>query len=50
MKTKEKAVVLDVRHLLTEFGTQERPLVAVDDVSFQEVDPFKTHRCRDFGM
>ncbi|WVT77098.1 ABC transporter ATP-binding protein (plasmid) [Sinorhizobium chiapasense] len=35
MKTKEKAVVLDVRHLRTEFGTRERPLVAVDDVSFQ---------------
>jgi len=35
MKTEEKAVVLDVRHLRTEFGTQERPLVAVDDVSFQ---------------
>lgn len=35
MATQEKPVVLDVRHLRTEFGTRERPLVAVDDVSFQ---------------
>jgi oligopeptide transport system ATP-binding protein len=35
MKSTEKAVVLDVRHLRTEFGPHDRPLVAVDDVSFQ---------------
>ncbi|QRY65862.1 ABC transporter ATP-binding protein (plasmid) [Ensifer sp. PDNC004] len=35
MRSTEKSVVLDVRHLRTEFGTKERPLVAVDDVSFQ---------------
>jgi oligopeptide transport system ATP-binding protein len=35
MRSKEKPVVLDVRHLRTEFGPRERPLVAVDDVSFQ---------------
>ncbi|OCO99118.1 MULTISPECIES: ABC transporter ATP-binding protein [unclassified Ensifer] len=35
MGTQEKPVVLDVRHLRTEFGPRERPLVAVDDVSFQ---------------
>ena len=35
MKSTEKPVVLDVRHLRTEFGPQDRPLVAVDDVSFQ---------------
>ena len=31
----EKPVVLDVRGLRTEFGPADRPLVAVDDVSFQ---------------
>lgn len=35
MENNKKAIVLDVRHLRTEFGTFERPLVAVDDVSFQ---------------
>ncbi|MBZ7925379.1 ABC transporter ATP-binding protein [Ensifer adhaerens] len=35
MKSTERAVVLDVRHLRTEFGPHDRPLVAVDDVSFQ---------------
>ncbi|WDZ81278.1 ABC transporter ATP-binding protein (plasmid) [Ensifer adhaerens] len=35
MATQTKSVVLDVRHLRTEFGSRERPLVAVDDVSFQ---------------
>ncbi|MBD9374730.1 ABC transporter ATP-binding protein [Rhizobium sp. ARZ01] len=33
--TAQKNIVLDVRHLRTEFGPIERPLVAVDDVSFQ---------------
>ncbi|MBD9488793.1 ABC transporter ATP-binding protein [Ensifer sp. ENS11] len=35
MNQLEKETVLDVRHLRTEFGLPERPLVAVDDVSFQ---------------
>lgn len=35
MSHTEKEMVLDVRHLRTEFGLAERPLVAVDDVSFQ---------------
>ncbi|MBV7518826.1 ABC transporter ATP-binding protein [Ensifer sp. ENS12] len=35
MGTQEGTVVLGVKHLRTEFGTHERPLVAVDDVSFQ---------------
>ena len=35
MNPVEKETVLDVRHLRTEFGLVERPLVAVDDVSLQ---------------
>lgn len=35
MNPAEKETVLDVRRLRTEFGLAERPLVAVDDVSFQ---------------
>ncbi|MEI2298323.1 ABC transporter ATP-binding protein [Ensifer sp. MJa1] len=35
MAIKEGAIALEVRSLRTEFGTRERPLVAVDNVSFQ---------------
>jgi propionyl-CoA carboxylase beta chain len=38
------------QHEAGKMTARERVEFLLDDGSFQEVDPFKTHRCRDFGM
>ena len=38
------------QHAAGKMTARERIEFLLDEGSFQEVDPFKTHRCRDFGM
>lgn len=44
------AARIEKHHSAGKLTARERIEFLLDDESFVEVDPFKTHRCRDFGM
>jgi acetyl-CoA carboxylase carboxyltransferase component len=44
------AARVEKQHEAGKITARERIEFLLDEGSFQEVDPFKTHRCRDFGM
>src|SRR5690349_16856206 len=44
------AARIEKQHEAGKMTARERIEFLLDEGSFQEVDPFKTHRCRDFGM